>query len=104
MVSVDRFLKSEEIEALICQVLQKEKPPSSSRLAVQVFYMLESFDSQAALFRPTAQFADHIVADYIWNAGTGHHRLILMRDRDGVSLNPPLGFEFDHTDACGRPK
>src|SRR5262245_2359684 len=100
MVSVDRFLKPEEIKALICQVLQKEKPPSSSRLAVEIFYMLESFNPRAEIFGPTAQFADHIVADYVWNAETGHHRLIAMRDGDGVSLNPPVGYDFDHTAAC----
>jgi hypothetical protein len=95
-LSVDHFLSPAQMGSIICQVLQKEKPPFSSQFTVQIFYMLDSLDG------PTAQVLDYILADYVWssNPSESRHHLIMTRDTNGVRLNRPVSYQFDHTTDC----
>jgi hypothetical protein len=100
-LSVDRFLSAGEMGVVICQLLQQEKPASSSRLAVQIFYMVERVGPD-----PTIQFPDRMLADYVWNAipVESRHHLTVTTDTNGVRLARPVAYQFDHTTACGITK
>jgi hypothetical protein len=100
VVSVDSYLDRSEVEKLICRVIQKEKPVDATRVSISVYHKLEKYAPTGGL--PNAELRDRLVASYIRNAKlqAAQNTLVLVRDTAGNSLNPPQGYEFDHTKSC----
>ena len=88
------------MEKLICRVIQKEKPENASRVSVSIYHKLEKYAPTGGL--PDAELRDRLVASYIRNARLPEtqNTLVLVRDAAGNLLNPPQGYQFDHTKSC----
>jgi hypothetical protein len=102
VVSVDRFPSRGDLERLVCRVLSEQKPESFWRLAINIYHDLDEYMPTAGLPPLEAKLGDHDLAIYIWNVDlpTAKNRLTVMRNTRGEALNPPQGYDFDHTVAC----
>ena len=99
-ISIDRFLDRPQIEQLICQILQKEKPTYFSILSIEISYKLDKRVS-ALLER---EWMEHIIAGYHWNIELPDQplRLMIFRDVQGNFLDPTQFYDFDYAKACNR--
>jgi hypothetical protein len=104
-VSVDSFLDRQQIEDLICQIIRKEKPPSSEILDVGIFYKLNEIFNPGISRELQSQLIDQYIAAYRWHKGIPgvRKRLWIYRDSIGNSLGPKA-YAFDHTSACDQLK
>jgi hypothetical protein len=100
-ISIDRFLDRPQIEQLICQILQKEKPTYFSILSINISYNLAK---RIPLPLLGSEWMEHVIASYQWNIELPNQPLPLMifRDVQGNFLDPPQFYDFDHTKACKR--
>jgi hypothetical protein len=102
-ISIDRFLDRPQIEQLICQILQKEKPTYFSILSIEISYNLDK-RIPPVLPNLDRELMKHLIAGYQWNIELPNDSLQLMifRDVQGNFLDPPQFYDFDHTKACKR--
>jgi len=103
-LSVDRFLNRAQIEHLICQLPRNEKPPSSPRLYIAIYYNLEHWMPRGELFE--AENYRYLIAKYSWASSVPKqpNRLSIWRDAIGNYLERPLFCDFDHTETCDQQK
>jgi hypothetical protein len=100
MLSVDSFLDRQQIEHLVCKVIQSEKPASYSTLAIQVYYKLDRWIPGGILFEN--EYHEKYIASYGWvkNLPDRHRRLFVVRDAQGNLYERPKIYEFDHEKDC----
>jgi hypothetical protein len=100
-ISIDRFLDRPQIEQLICQVLQDEKPSSYAILSIVIFYNLEKW-IPGGLPSLDSERRWHYIAGYLWNRDLPNRtkQLTVYRDVHGNFLDPPQFYDFDHTKVC----
>lgn len=99
LISVRDFLDQDAVERVVCQLLQKEKPPQVPELGIGIYQGLESISSAAlALDREPYE---HDIALYLWSFAQS--RLSLLRDPQGARLVPIRIYEFDHVKSCPKP-
>ncbi len=102
-VSVDKRLEKTDLEKLICELINTEKPQNYDMLSIGFYYRLDEYIP--ALEHPglTRKHQEHLLGSYIWNRKlpANRHALAIFKDKYGKSFEGrPQFFQFDHFKDC----
>jgi hypothetical protein len=102
-VSVEKRLEKTDLEKLICELINTEKPENYDRLSIAFYYMLDEYIPPLEHQGLTRKQQERLLSSYIWDRKlpVDRYALAIFMDRYGKSFQGgPQFIQFDHFQNC----